>query len=1128
MEEKERFEKKEGELPLPTSPQKKMYFQHATEYEVLGKKGEGGMGVVEEAKDLSLGRTIVWKTIRLQEGMSPEKKRTLELRFKQEAMIQAQLDHPHILPLYNIFQHQETGQIYFTMKKVEGKTLDQFLAESLQKVFQELKKAESESQILHLEKLEHFLLHEMPGLYTKAQDLEKFLKNDPKKNTEKQALKNFPLEKFQGILTRLRRKSESDVLSILEKVCNALAYAHGKGIIHRDLKPQNIMIENYGAVYVMDWGIAKLKGEAEETEEEEYRFEESQNDFFKSSEKEDALTQTSVMMGTENYMAPEQKRDAKRATSLSDIYSLGKVLHFCFRKIYGEKIPEDINSIIAKATEKSAKDRYQKVTDILADLNHYRENQPVSSRRYTLGEKTLKFCQRHQRSLKLFGFVITLFLFSLLAYGFSLDYKKYSNSLTEAEMLYTHILQNLNHEEPSPQERREKASSFAKLLRQLHEAKQSQWFFFNTQKLLKKYPELLKNEALPLYLEDGGYTLGKVLVEESFLPEKEKQELLQFVDEKSIEKEKIHLNSLEAGIARSKKGFAEGEVEDFIFEISKMPEEAVYQRVLKEFTEGVEYFVHQRALQQSREADQHYQFIAEIVGRLGNQKAAQVLMQSVLKMKEEKKSLPSRGEEQAWEEAEIKFIVAITRALGNLFSNKSKTQLIENTEDLARFFQFLRLRRGNLEILRQTDLALKKMVDESFLQKMEIISSEGFIQRGMLRNEIGDHSGAILDYTQALQLEPESGIAFDHRGKAQLEQGNWKEAEKDFKLAIQYGFMKGYLGLGAVLQKLGFENPEKAIEALNEGVRWNPEDPLVYYNRACFLTELKYEEKALLDLNKTLQLNPHFADAYHNKGMILYKQGKFQEALIQFNLALQKNSRHLDALNSRIEANRSLGDFKACLEDYDKLIAMNPKYAGTYHSRALVKKETGDLQGAFEDLNHALILAPQDSALWNDRGILKIITKDFKGATEDLEKALSLNPKYSDALSNLGCIKFAEGHFQEALEYQQKAIQIQPKFPNAYFMLAKCYIKLKDIDSSIDTLSQGLLLQKEKAEIDFLLALLRQQLPQLRNSTASKKIKYFELFLQYADPQHSLVPSLQKELEKLKNQKENDSLSSEK
>jgi eukaryotic-like serine/threonine-protein kinase len=210
----------------------------------LGKLlGVGGMGEVVLCRDDRLGRTVAMKIIDERRLEVPGRRR----RFVNEARIQGQLQHPSIVPVYDL-DRNDRGVDYFTMKRISGNTLE-----------------------LVVQLLGH---------------------GDTETRTR------FPL----------RRR-----LALFRRLCQCMEYAHAARVVHRDLKPGNVMIGDYGEVYVLDWGVAKLLDGASPPE---------------GASGEAAMERTGhgQILGTPGYMAPEQSLDSQGVDARADIYALGAIL----------------------------------------------------------------------------------------------------------------------------------------------------------------------------------------------------------------------------------------------------------------------------------------------------------------------------------------------------------------------------------------------------------------------------------------------------------------------------------------------------------------------------------------------------------------------------------------------------------------------------------------------------------------------------------------------------------------------------------------------------------------------------------------------------------------------------------
>jgi serine/threonine-protein kinase len=252
----------------------------AGDYELAEEIGRGGMGVVYHGRDRGLRRTLAVKVLLERHGHSEELKR----RFLEEAQIMGQLQHPGIVPVYELGQCADRRP-FFSMKQIQGQTLAEMLKERAPNVGRQ----------------------------------------PPEDATG------------QGVDTPRSPEDLPRFLAIFEQVCQTLAFAHARGVIHRDLKPPNIMVGAFGEVQVMDWGLAKVlkNEEMRRSGDEEMRRsgdeETDQNAFSPHplipSSPHLCATQAGTILGTPAYMAPEQARgEIDSLDERCDVFGLGAIL----------------------------------------------------------------------------------------------------------------------------------------------------------------------------------------------------------------------------------------------------------------------------------------------------------------------------------------------------------------------------------------------------------------------------------------------------------------------------------------------------------------------------------------------------------------------------------------------------------------------------------------------------------------------------------------------------------------------------------------------------------------------------------------------------------------------------------
>jgi len=344
-------------------------------YELVRKLGQGGLGRVWLARDVNLNRHVALKEI----SHTSESNESVIERFKHEAEITGRLDHPSIVPIYQLGKDLDTGRVFYTMRFLGRSTLQDSIGE-----YHERREEGDDDPM--------FLRH---------------------------------------------------LLTAFVNVCHAIGHAHSRKVIHRDLKPENVVIDSFGQVIVIDWGLAKV---IDDTSVESLMDSVGMGSGDRTSEGQ--------VLGTPLYMAPEQA--AGRLDELdhrTDIYGLGAILfaivtgYAPHEKTQKEAIDSGMGSrgmisVIASGVTPSARKanpdadpaleaicrkamarrryaRYDEATDLAEDVQKWMAGEPVTAYQETIWQRANRWILQHQRLSQSLLAAAIVALVALTTFGMS-------------------------------------------------------------------------------------------------------------------------------------------------------------------------------------------------------------------------------------------------------------------------------------------------------------------------------------------------------------------------------------------------------------------------------------------------------------------------------------------------------------------------------------------------------------------------------------------------------------------------------------------------------------------------------------------------------------------------------------
>jgi WD40 repeat protein/serine/threonine protein kinase len=315
---------------------------HLDDFRLLREVSRGGMGIVYEAFQISLGRRVALKVLPTAAALDA---RHLQ-RFHLEAQAAASLNHPHIVPVFAT--GSADGMPFYAMRFIDGC--------DLARVILEQRRDEPED--------------------TEADP------NEPAKPT--------PLS-THGV------SHAREVARLARQAAEALDHAHASNVVHRDIKPSNLMIDNSGELWITDFGLARVKGGLDLT----HTGDSLGTPRYMSPEQ--ALGRGTPLDGrTDIYSLGVTMYEllTLRPAVLGDdrleiLRRIAQDEPTLPRKL-DPAIPADLETIVLKAMAKDAADRYATAAELAADLGRFLDNRLIRARRPSLVDRWAKWTIRHR------------------------------------------------------------------------------------------------------------------------------------------------------------------------------------------------------------------------------------------------------------------------------------------------------------------------------------------------------------------------------------------------------------------------------------------------------------------------------------------------------------------------------------------------------------------------------------------------------------------------------------------------------------------------------------------------------------------------------------------------------------
>jgi tetratricopeptide (TPR) repeat protein len=347
---------------------------------------------------------------------------------------------------------------------------------------------------------------------------------------------------------------------------------------------------------------------------------------------------------------------------------------------------------------------------------------------------------------------------------------------------------------------------------------------------------------------------------------------------------------------------------------------------------------------------------------------------------------------------------------------------------------------------------------------------DAYCGRGNARRYIGDYPGSWADFSTAIQLDPDRGIAyigralaacfqpqpdyrarddFEHgknllatptnaiaymmRGTARAQLGDDLGAMVDYTSAIDLNprLLVAYNNRGNLRQNSG--DVDGALADFSTVLEIDPQSAIAYNNRAILYTQNGRFVEAVADYRRAIEIQPELVSVYNNLGNNYCQMGESALAIANYTQAIESDPQFAVAYSNRANVYRIDGDFTTALADYDRAIDLDSSLVIAYYNRAICHRQIGNHQAAIANYTQTLTLDPQYYYAYFHRGNARQYVGDKYGAIADYTQTIYFDPDHLQAHYNRAIVRSELRDVQGAIEDLERAIELQPTFAQAYY-----------------------------------------------------------------------------------------------
>jgi tetratricopeptide (TPR) repeat protein len=974
------------------------------DFRIVREVGRGGMGVVYEAEQVSLGRRVALKVLPLAATMDP---RQLQ-RFHNEARAAAGLHHTNIVPVYAV--GCERGVHYYAMQFIDGRTLAEVIAQRRDA---------------------------MPPVRTT--EAGHIAASPTTTSPEAQATSAAPLDAGY-----YRHVAEWGI-----QAAQALDCAHALGVVHRDVKPANLIVDATGRLWVTDFGLAQVQSDVRLTLTGD-------------------LVGTLRYMSPEQALARRAVMDHRTdvyslGVTLYEVLTLqpafsGNDRQELLRQIAFEEprpprrlnkaIPSELETIVLKALEKNPAERYGTAAELADDLRHWLEDRPIHARRPSLRQAAAKWARRHRSAV--WAAAVVLLVVAVLAGGNGVWWlQKRAQAEAEARVELNEAIR-LQEQQKWPEA--------AGAIRRARGILAGVWA---DPALSRHIEQRARDLEMANRLEEARLR-GTALKDGHFDWEATRKAYAEAFDWYGLDVDRtgpaeaaefIQARSIGPQLAAALDSWAaetlDGQRKRQLLAISRLADPDPWRNRLREALERNDGRAFNE-LAASARAEELRPATAVLLASFAPAQAAEQVL-TVLHQAQQ------RHPDDFW----------INHALGNHLSRLRPARREEALRYYTAAVALRPGSPGARLDLGVALAGLGKRDQATACYRQALTLDPSFARAhynlGVALNEQGKVDQALSCYRQALALDPTDVKAHDNLGDVFYRQGKVEEAIACYRraLALNPRYAKAHNNLGNARAAQG--RVDEAIACYHRAIASDPTDANAHYNLGIALAGRKKIKEALACYRRAIALDPGHARAHNNLGVLLKGQGKLEEAIAHYRRAITLDPKDAAIHNSLGVALRSQGKVAEAIAHYRKAIALDPRFAQAHNSLGAALALQGKVEQAIACFHQALQLDPRLAGARANLGNALAGQGKVDQAIACYRKAIALDPIDADTHYNLGLALHGQGKVDEAIACFRQAIALDPRHARAHCNLGVILAVQGKLEKAIHCFRQAIVLDPDFA-----------------------------------------------------------------